>query len=53
MVDLSNIEKQLEKKKGAIKRIAKKLLPFIRKKDRAKFTKSVLPSTSTSTNWGK
>lgn len=45
-----NIEKQLDKKKGAIKRIAKKLLPFIRKKDRAKFTKSVLPSTSTPTS---
>jgi hypothetical protein len=45
-----NIEKQLDKKKGAIKRIAKKLLPFIRKKDRSKFTKSVLPSTSTPTS---
>lgn len=32
----TSIEKQLEKKKGAIKKIAKKLLPQVRKKDRAK-----------------
>lgn len=32
----ANIEKQLEKKKGAIKRIAKKLLPQVRKRDRDK-----------------
>lgn len=32
----ANIEKQLEKKKGAIKRIAKKLLPRIKKADREK-----------------
>jgi precorrin-2 methylase len=32
----TNIEKQLEKKKGAIKKIAKKLLPQLRKDDREK-----------------
>jgi hypothetical protein len=32
----ANIEKQLEKKKGAIKRIAKKLLPQVKKADREK-----------------
>ena len=32
-----SVEKQLEKRKGAIKKIAKKLLPILRKKDRAKF----------------
>ena len=32
----ANIEKQLEKKKGAIKKIAKKLLPQVKKKDREK-----------------
>ena len=32
----ASIEKKLEKKKGAIAKIAKKLLPGIKKKDRAK-----------------
>lgn len=32
----ANIEKQLDKKKGAIKRIAKKLLPQVKKADRSK-----------------
>ena len=32
----ANIEKQLEKKKGAIKKIAKKLLPQVKKADREK-----------------
>lgn len=32
----TSIEKQLEKKKGAIKKIAKKLLPQLRKDDREK-----------------
>lgn len=36
----ANIEKQLEKKKGAIKRIARKLLPIVKKADREKLKRS-------------
>jgi hypothetical protein len=36
----ANIEKQLDKKKGAIKRIAKKLLPKVKKADREKLKTS-------------
>lgn len=45
-----NIEKQLEKRKGTIKKIAKKILPLIRKKDRAKFRKIVIPTSSSATS---
>lgn len=45
-----SIEKQLEKKQGAIKRIAKKLLPIIRKKDRAKFRATTPPPPSNMPN---
>ena len=41
-----SVEKQLEKRKGAIKKIAKKLLPILRKKDRAKFKKAFTNSSS-------
>ena len=34
------IEKKLAKKKGAIAKIAKKLLPLVKKKDRAKLKKN-------------
>jgi len=36
----AGIEKRLAKKKGAIKRIAKKLLPQVKKADRAKLKKN-------------
>ena len=35
-----SIEKQLDKKKGAINKLAKKLLPAIRKADREKMKKA-------------
>ena len=39
----SDLERKLEKKKGAIKRIAKKLLPAVKKADRDKLKKNVSP----------
>ena len=42
----TNVEKQLAKRKGAIKKIARKLLPFIRKKDRNKFKDTPVPTSS-------
>jgi len=44
----SSIEKQLSKKKAAIKKIARKLLPLIRKKDREKFKSKATPIQSNS-----
>lgn len=41
-----SVEKQLEKRKGAIKKIAKKLIPILRKKDRAKFKQAFTNSSS-------
>ena len=43
----ANIEKQLEKRKGAIQRIAKKLFPKVKKADREKM-KKITPAKGTS-----
>ena len=39
----ANLEKQLARRKGAIDRLAKKLLPKVRKDDRSKFSKKPAP----------